>query len=85
MAPGNGTWMVRGALILATAGILGAVGTYAQVRDNTSDLKKVEVERQETKVELEEIKRAVNANATTAAVTQAKVEAIYDVVVKDQE
>jgi hypothetical protein len=81
----NGNWVIKLALGLATAGVLGAIGTYAQVRDNTSDIVDAKEMRKETRNELKEIRKAISANATAAATTRVKVDAIYNAVVKKKD
>lgn len=84
MSNANGTWFIRSAMGLAVAGIIGAVGVYAQVRSNTNDLESAKEVRKETRGDIKAITRDISDIRESQAGTQSKVDAIYDVIVKDK-
>ena len=84
MANANGAWVFRLAMGLAAAAILGGVGVYAQVRDNTSDLKTAKEVHKETRQELKQITSDVGAIRESMARQEGKQDAIYDAIVKDK-
>ena len=80
----NGTWFTRLAMGLAVAGVAGAVGVYAQVRTNTSDLEDAKEVRKEVRGDIKQIHRDIGNIRASQAGTESKVDAIYDVIVKDK-
>ena len=69
---------------LAVAAIIGGATVYAQVRDNTSDLEKAERVHKEIRDDLKEISGNQADIRESVAKQSGKVDAIYDVIVKDQ-
>lgn len=72
------------AVTLAITGILGAVGVYAQVRENTGDIEDAKEVHREINEELKEISRNQADIRESVAGVESKVDSIYDVIVKDQ-